>query len=141
MKTKIFLTCISLALLTGCNKFLDQEPLSQLSPEQYLSTEENIAAYATDLYNTFPVHGTNSWGRWSDDNNTDNMAYVTPSDIFAPGYWRVGQTGGSYEFTTIYRCNYFLDFVLPLYKKGSITGIDPNFRHYIGEVYFFIAWQ
>ena len=55
MKTKIFLTCISLALLTGCNKFLDQEPLSQLSPEQYLSTEENIAAYATDLYNTFPV--------------------------------------------------------------------------------------
>ena len=141
MKTKIFLTCISLALLTGCNKFLDQEPLSQLSPEQYLSTEENIAAYATDLYNTFPVHGTNSWGRWSDDNNTDNMAYVTPSDIFAPGYWRVGQTGGSYEFTTIYRCNYFLDFVLPLYKKGSITGIDPNIRHYIGEVYFFRAWQ
>ena len=49
MKTKIFLTCISLTLLTGCNKFLDQEPLSQLSPEQYLSTEENIAAYATDL--------------------------------------------------------------------------------------------
>ena len=46
MKTKIFLTCISLALLTGCNKFLDQEPLSQLSPEQYLSTEENIAAYS-----------------------------------------------------------------------------------------------
>lgn len=83
MKNKIFIACISLALLTGCNSFLDQEPLSQLSPEQYLSTEENLAAYATDLYNTLPVHETGSWGRWLDDNNTDNMAYVNPSDIFA----------------------------------------------------------
>ena len=141
MKNKIFIACISLALLTGCNSFLDQEPLSQLSPEQYLSTEENLAAYATDLYNTLPVHETGSWGRWLDDNNTDNMAYVNPSDIFAPGYWRVSQTGGSYEFAAIYRCNYFLDFVLPLYEKGSITGVAPNIRHYIGEVYFFRAWQ
>lgn len=141
MKNIIFTTCISfMLLLTGCNDFLDQKPLSQLSPEQYLTTEENLAAYATDLYNIFPVHETDNWGRWMDDNNTDNMAYANPNDIFAPGYWRVEQTGGSYEFTTIYRCNYFLNFVLPLYEAGNITGVNLNIRHYIGEVYFFRAW-
>lgn len=140
MKNKIFIASISLALLTGCNSFLDQEPLSQLSPEQYLTTEDNVAAYATDLYNTIPVHDEDSWGTWTADNNTDNMAYVTPSNIFGSGYWRVPSTGGSYEFAAIYRCNYFLDFVLPLYEKGDITGIDKNIRHYIGEVYFFRAW-
>lgn len=128
-------------VFSGCNAFLEEEPKSTLSPEQYLSTEENIGAYATDLYNMLPDHGIDTWGRWMDDRNTDNMAYADPSDAFAPGYWKVSQTGGSYSFTEIYRCNYFLDFVLPLYKAGEITGLDPNIRHYIGEVFFFRAWS
>ena len=135
------LTMMAGLMTTACNSFLDLEPMSALSPEQYLTTEDNLASYANDLYAIFPGHGENEWGRWSDDNNTDNMAYMAPSDIFAPGYWRVAQTGGSYSFSEIYRCNYFLDFVLPLYDAGEITGVDANIRHYIGEVYFFRAWS
>ncbi len=123
----------------GCNNFLDQEPPSQLSPDQYLTTEENLASYATDLYNTFAVHQETSWGRWLDDVHTDNMASINPSDAYAPGYWRVGQTGGSYDFTIIFRCNYFLDFVIPLQEAGTITGQSANIDHYIGEAYFFRA--
>lgn len=137
-----FLCISALTLLGSCNDFLDQEPLSSLTPGQYLTTEENIAAYATDLYNLFPGHGVdgNGWGTFSSDNHTDNMVSTSASDIFAPGNWRVGQTGGSYEFSGIYRCNYFLDFVLPLFEENKISGIQPNIRHYIGEVYFFRAW-
>lgn len=139
--SRIYLACFLVLSLSSCKKYLDQQPLSQLSPEQYLSTEDNIGAYAVDLYNTLPVHGTNSWGTWASDNNTDNMVSTNPSDIFAPGWWRVGQTDGAYSFTTIYRCNYFLDFVVPLYEKGDIKGLERNIRHYIGEVYFFRAYQ
>ena len=92
------LTMMAGLMTTACNSFLDLEPMSALSPEQYLTTEDNLASYANDLYAIFPGHGENEWGRWSDDNNTDNMAYMAPSDIFAPGYWRVAQTGGSYSF-------------------------------------------
>ena len=138
---RIYLISLIVSLITGCNDFLDQEPLSQISPEQYLSTEENIAAYATDLYNILPVHPESwGWGTWQRDNNTDNMVYATSSDIFASGYWRVGQTGGSYSFTEIYRCNYFLNFVIPLVENRNISGIEQNIRHYIGEVYFFRAF-
>lgn len=134
------LAAVSFALVS-CDGFLNLEPESNLSPAQYLTTEDNLASYATDLYNMLPVHETTSWGTWKNDSNTDNMAYANPSDIFAPGYWRVGQTGGSYEFTGIYRCNYFFDNVLENFGNGKITGTDANIRHYVGEVYFFRAWQ
>lgn len=126
--------------LPACDAFLGLEPESALSPEQYLTTEDNIASYATDLYNLLPVHGTTSWGTWKNDSNTDNMIYATPSDTYAPGFWKVGQTGGSYDFTNIYRCNYFFDNVLGNWKNHGISGSDANIRHYIGEVYFFRAY-
>lgn len=128
-------------LLSSCDSFLDLKPESSLSPEQYLTTEDNIASFATDLYNLIRVHGTTEWGTFEDDSNTDNMAYANPSDAFAPGYWKVGQTGGSYNFTSIYRCNYFLDNVLGEWEAGKISGSDENIRHYIGEVYFFRAYS
>jgi hypothetical protein len=126
--------------VTGCDLFLGLEPESQLSPDQYLTTEDNIASYAIDLYNMLPVHGSTSWGTWTRDGHTDNMAYADPSDAYAPGYWKVGQTGGSYSFTEIYRCNYFFDNVLKQFEAGEITGEKKNINHYIGEVYFFRAW-
>lgn len=141
MKNRILLYALSAGMmLSSCNAFLDLEPESALSPEQYLTTEENLGAYATDLYNMFPEHERSTWGYWRTDANTDDMASAQPGDAFAPGYWRVEQTGGSYAFERIYRCNYFLNFVLPLYEAGEITGVEANIRHYIGEAYFFRAW-
>lgn len=130
----------SLVVFAGCDGFLNLEPESDLSPAQYLTTEENIASYATDLYNMLPVHEETSWGAWKRDAATDNIAFSDPSDYFAPGYWKVSQTGGSWSFTEIYRCNYFFDNVLDNFNKGKITGSDANIRHYIGEAYFFRAW-
>ena len=43
--------------LTSCNDFLNQEPLDQLSPNEYLTTESNIAAFATDQYQGQPSRG------------------------------------------------------------------------------------
>ena len=141
MKTRIFLfSLLSALLFPSCNGFLDLEPEAALSPEQYLTTEENIGAYANDLYTMLPKHERSTWGYWRTDADTDDMVAPNPSDKYAPGYWRVEQTGGSYSFTDIYRCNYFLNFVLPLYESGEITGNASNIRHYIGEVYFFRAW-
>lgn len=128
-------------LFTSCTDFLEKAPLSSLSPEQYLTTEANIASYATNLYGMLPAHGATDWGTFQNDLNTDNMVGIDPSAIFAPGYWQVSQTGGAYEFEDIYRCNYFFDKVLPLVANGSISGKESNVNHYIGEVYFFRAFK
>ena len=56
MKTRIFLfSLLSALLFPSCNGFLDLEPEAALSPEQYLTTEENIGAYANDLYTMLPI--------------------------------------------------------------------------------------
>lgn len=139
-KYYILLISIACIIFCSCNDYLDKEPLSNLTPEQYFTTEANIASYATDRYATLPYHGLTSWGLFQGDSNTDNMAHVAPSNTFAPGFWRVSQEGGSWEFTSIYMCNYFFDKVLPLYEQGGITGDINNIKHYIGEVYFFRAF-
>jgi starch-binding outer membrane protein, SusD/RagB family len=58
-----------------------------------------------------------------------------------PGEWKVGQSGGGWDFQNIYQCNYFLQTVIPRWKNGEISGMKNNIDHYIGEMYFFRAWE
>lgn len=130
-----------LFLLTSCDAFLNQEPLDQLAPDEYMTTETNVASYANDQYQMLPTHGTYGYGTFESDQHTDNMAAMQPSTLYAPGYWRVGQSDGTWYFGNIYRCNYFLENVLPAYEANTITGNRENIRHYIGEIYFFRAFD
>ena len=139
MKKLFFLFTLPVLVVSACDSFLNREPESALTPEQYLTTEANVASYATDLYGLLPVHGAYGYGTFENDKHTDNMAYYQPSDMYSPGYWKVSQTGGDYDFSSIYRCNWFFDNVLPLLEEGKITGSESNINHYIGEVYFFRA--
>ena len=143
MKRIFYSIFFAAALCTGCNGFLDKEPVSVMTPEQYLTTDANVASYVYNFYITsFPVHGAYEWGTFQNDSNTDNMAYVNPSDIFAPGYWRVPESGGSYNsWGAIYNLNYFLGIVPDLYAEGKITGSDAIIRHCIGEIYFLRAYD
>lgn len=135
----LMLFSVSLLALS-CSDWLDKRPENELTPEQYLTTEANIASYATNMYGVLPTHGAYGYGTFELDKHTDNMANVTPSDAFAPGYWKVSQAGGSYEFGSIYNCNYFFDVVIPMLKEGKISGSSTNINHYVGEMHFFRAY-
>ncbi|MBS9766436.1 MAG: RagB/SusD family nutrient uptake outer membrane protein [Flavobacteriaceae bacterium] len=124
----------------ACNDFLDREPLSDVTPEVYFRAEADLEAYAINLYD-FPTHGGWNAGTFIYDNGTDNQASVDAYNRWVPGEWKVGTSGGSWNFDKIRKVNYFLDKVLPLYKKGNITGAEENIKHYIGEVYFLRAYE
>ncbi len=113
----------------ACNDFLDREPLSDVTPEVYFRAEADLEAYTINLYD-FPTHGGWNAGTFIYDNGTDNQASVDAYNRWAPGEWKVGASGGSWNFHKIRRLNYFLDKVLPLYKKGNITGAEENIKHY-----------
>jgi hypothetical protein len=138
-------------LLTGmamasCNDYLDQAPLSSITPEAYLREESQLAAYAIERYpGILPSHTNWSFGTFGNDGNTDNMAIPALDNKYIPGLWRVG-TGdannpGDWRFENIFQVNYFLQTVVPRYKNGEITGGDANIRHYIGEMYFLRAHE
>ena len=141
-KTIIILLSAAAVAFSSCDKYLDQAPLSEVSPEQYLSNEQNIDTYVIKLYDFFPNHvgASTEFGYWSADTNTDNMVHYQPTDTYAPGYWKVAQSGGAYGFSNIYKCNYFLDFVLPKLESGEIKGNASTINQYVGEVYFFRAY-
>src|SRR5690606_5138415 len=121
-----------IAVLGACKEsFLDREPISEITPANYLTNESHLAAYTIDRYGP-----TNGWN--IGDPHTDNQAAIDYSTIFAPGEWRV-QSSGGWDFGALYQCNYFFETVLPRFKSGRISGSATNIAHYIGEMYFFRA--
>lgn len=126
--------------ITGCNKFLDRPPLSNVTPNEYLKSEADLAAYTIARYN-FPTHGGFNVGTFGNDNGTDNQASSGYYNQWVPGEWRVPQSGGSWDFGAIRQMNYFLEAVLPRWKENKITGNTANIGHYIGEDYFLRAYE
>ena len=141
-------TLLSAALLlTGCNDWLTKEPLSSITPEQYFTTEAAVLSFVDGRYTDFlPGHGgwssTTGWdyGRFAADATSDNQINSDGPGSKFLGLWLVPQTGSGYDFTNIYKCNWFFEQVLPRYEAGEISGVQENIAHYIGEMYFLRAY-
>ncbi|GHT13416.1 starch-binding protein [Bacteroidia bacterium] len=131
---------------------LDQTPLSSLPAENYFNSDAQLQSYVNNLYTprtgsnsndqTFDVHGTYNYGTFAIDNNTDNMASKGNGDdrwILANN--KVGQTGGDWSFSYIYKVNYFFRYALPKYEAGTISGSEANVKQAIGEAYFLRAYE
>jgi len=139
---RVVLLFISILTLASCKKALDQEPVSNITPEKYLQEESQLGAYAIARYTgILPSHGNYSFGTFGIDGNTDNMVIPDLDAKFIPGLWKVGATGGDWDFSNIYQVNYFLSNVVPKWKAGQIIGSDENIKQYIGEVYFLRAYE
>ena len=89
MKKHIKLLTIGTLLLgglTGCNDFLDREPLDKVIPEKYVASESDLAAYTINAYpfeTVTDAYGINFFGK---DNDTDNQASGD-----SPAFWIPGQ--------------------------------------------------
>lgn len=132
-----------LVAFASCSEdFLDKKPESDITPESYLTAEDHLAAYAIKRYaDILPEHKQWTFGTFGIDQATDNMAAMTYDNKYVPGEWKVGQTGGEWDFEKIYQLNYFLEVVLPRRKDNAISGNEENIDHYIGEVYFLRAFE
>lgn len=120
--------------------FLNITPPSSITPENYFKNDAQLAAYAINMYNSvMPIPQRD--GIFGRDIGTDNHGPSDKPDYirFVPGELKVPENGGDWSFTDIYRCNYFFERVLPLWKENKITG--SNIEHYIGEMYFLRAYS
>lgn len=136
----LFTIALVMLFFTSCDDYLDREPLSDVTPNDYLWSEADLAAYTINQYN-FPSHGGWNSGTFASDNHTDNQVTSNYSNIWVPGEWRVPQSGGAWDFTKIRNCNYFLETVLPRWEAEGLKGSSENIAHYIGEAYFLRAYE
>lgn len=145
---------VSLFALAACNDFLDEESQSDVSPEQYLWSEDQLKAYVDNYYADYdnydgdsddkggmlPSHyGSENGSPYYDDDATDNQQGT--NGRYLQDTWTVGQTGGKWNFTNIYALNYFIETVTPRYEEGSISGSAENIEQYLGEAHFLRALE
>ena len=148
---------VATGLMTiSCNNYLDLEPITDVATTEYLYAENDLGAYAANLYVfdlptsgfngtsnvALPSHGTGyNLGLFANDNGTDNQTADSPSELFVTGMTYVGDYNLWNDYLMAIRsANYFLERVPQRYENGEITGNDTNIKHYMGEVYFFRAW-
>ena len=134
---------LAAGVFSGCNGFLDREPLTDITPEKYFKSADELAAYTINYYNTFFPNSAAVYnpGRILDDAYTDNLVYGDASNSTAIAYfssqnthWLVEpQQKTSSHFQRIRICNYFFQQVNPKLEDHTLSGADVN--HYVGEMY------
>lgn len=128
--------------LTACNDFLDEQPESSLTPQNYFKEASLLQAYVQDLYLWLPSHSDAGYelGTFSTDNGTDNQVGQDEPSRFTPGLWLVPDEQSAWNFDHIRKINYFFDYAQPNYESGSIVGSKSVIDQTMGEAHFFRAW-
>lgn len=140
MKKMIIRTILTIAFIlsiTACDNYLDITPPSDIPPEMYMTDESHLSAYMLSRYWVFdPPVGY----AFSGDNGTDNQIGRNYNNLYTLTENKV-PNGSTWDFKEIASINWFFDQVLPKWEKGDITGNPTMIKQYIGEAYFFRAWQ
>lgn len=131
----IILAISSLVLFSGCSKFLDRQPLSQISPANGFNTESELKLYVSSFYdNMLPLadgeaNGFTSLYTESSDNVVTNS--LSPQ---LTGNRTVPVSGGGWDWTSLRNVNYFL----VNYQQG---GLDTSITYkYVAVAKFFRAY-
>jgi len=142
---------ICLFAISGCNDYLDIQPESTASPENYLKSDDQLASYIINYYggNTQTDVATGGQlpsfdgysGPYLNEAINDNGVTRNGDSKYVPGLKTVSQSGGYWNFTNIYALNYYIEHAVANYNAKLITGNDPSIRHYIGEGYLLRAHE
>lgn len=141
MKKYIVLGLTALAF-TACDDFLDRKPLDFGDSDSYYKSETHLKIAANDFYENLPANGTGSQntGLYADDKESDNLCAPSAQIRLYYGNHRVPDINASeWKFGNFRGINYFLQKIEE--NAGQITGSPEMINHYIGEAYFFRAFE
>lgn len=142
----IFSLC-ALMGLSGCNAFLELEPLDKVSPEQLLETEGGVKALLANIYTMIPMedfnyrpnNGFNQRG-YDGVNETTNLAFLTDEATRSDGGVGIGYEGFNYwPYGDIRQVNIFMQNVEKAKEVGTISVADAD--RMTGEAHFARAYM
>ena len=142
----IFSLC-ALMGLSGCNAFLELEPLYKVSPEHLLETEGGVKALLANIYTMIPMEdfnyrpnaGFNQRG-YDGVNETTNLAFLTDEATRSDGGVGIGYEGFNYwPYGDIRQVNIFMQNVEKAKEAGTISVADAD--RMTGEAHFARAYM
>ncbi|SEK42050.1 Starch-binding associating with outer membrane [Chitinophaga rupis] len=128
-------TAIITFLFTGCSKFLDRTPLSQISPDNGFSSESELQLYVQSFYDKMLPNADN------EDNGFISLYTESANNIVTnslspelTGNRSIPVSGGGWVWANLRNVNYFLQN----YQRG---GLDTSITYkYVAVAKFFRAY-
>lgn len=135
MNKILFLTATGLFLLSGCSKFLDRQPLSQISPDNGFNSESELQLYTRSFYDKMLPNADNQGNAFTSlYGETSNNIVITGLSPELTGNRSVPVSGGGWDWTNLRNINYFLQN----YQRG---GLDTSLTYkYVAVAKFFRAY-
>lgn len=136
---------LGLALLglnfSSCD-FLDREPLDFGNESAYFKNPDDLKIFVNDYYSLFPKMEALWGGVYTVDNSSDNQIGTGANNLFYKGEKKTVNTNSSeWKFKNLRGINYFIGMTESRIESGVITGPEELINHYLGEGYFFRAYE
>lgn len=134
MKKILLYLMPAMLLLTGCEKFLDQQPISSLSTELFWKTSEDARLGNAAIYDGLQKTLTDCYIDWGDA-RSDNFSYSGTGDyqilVTMNGLTSLTTTANWADlYMTIARANVAIE---QLPKVKALSDVDRN--HYLAQAY------
>lgn len=142
MKTYKYLIGLFVAALSlsSCNDFLDREPLDFGDENAYFRSDGDLEMSVNSFYEYLPVNRAGWGGLYSQDVNSDNQVSSAVNNLFYLGDKRTVKIDDSeWNFKNLRNINFFINKTEANYE--NITGNQSLINHYLGEGYFFRAYE
>lgn len=129
MKRISILLSALIIFATSCqDDFLDRDPLADISPNTFFSSEKDLRLYLNSLYESMVPSGPSIY--------MESIDLIVKSVVAEEltGRRVVPTSGGGWEWEDLRKINYFL-------VNYNRKNLDPDItRPYVGEARFFRAW-
>lgn len=142
MKNNWILGIVLLGLnVTSCD-FLEREPLDFGNENAYFKTTDDLEMSVNAFYGLLPKMETLWGGVYAIDNNSDNQMGAGINNLFYLGDKKTpAQKDSEWKFETLRGINFFINKTEKQLAANAITGTPEYINHYLGEGYFFRAYD
>lgn len=143
-KIKLVIVIGVIGLLAGisCKKFLNEEPISTLAPDNFWKSETDATTWMAGVYNSLQsTLSTNffDWGEVRSDNvrvgGTGNAQLTMITNTLSANDADInGITRWITLYTTISLCNYGIKY-MPIMIQNNVEGKAELYKDYLGQCY------
>jgi hypothetical protein len=144
----------TIALVFGCDDFLDRPQLTEMNDQTYWTSENNLKLFANGFYANYFVGYNDTWGvdyaplrgyYFSDDFtstgkqiNFEPQAPDTRSDLRETAPWLTTYAGPTWDFAWVRKANLFLERIEEM--KGAYIE-DEVYNHWSAVARFFRGYE
>lgn len=141
---KIFALVLAGMCFTACNDFLDREPKDFGDENSYYKSSSDFCIAVNKFYEFLPKNSELWGGIYSEDNNSDNQAAGGANALFYRGNKltpKMGKSTSEWNFENLRGINFFINKAEERMAAGGVNGSEALANHYLGEGYFFRAYD